>query len=165
MVQFTVERVIDLPVDRAWEILSDFSDVHKVHPIVERVDQISERDRGLNAVRRCHFYKGGSATEKISRWDENAREYTVQLVEGSLPLKKVIGVLKARPDGDRKTKLVADFEMVAKYGLLGKLMEMFLLKPQFGKTVSNVFSGIEHYGKTGKEINEGYSAPTPALVK
>ena len=40
MVKTCIERVIDLPVDEAWNILADFSNVQNIHPLVETVDQV-----------------------------------------------------------------------------------------------------------------------------
>lgn len=165
MVQIHVERVINLPIEKAWDILGDFSNVHKVHPLVGSVEQKSRNDRGLDAKRTCNLYSGQSVTEQIKKWDEEKHEYTIHLVEGNLPVKSVIATLKAESAGEGKTKLIGDMDMVAKYGPLGKLMEMFLFKPQFGKAVGNLFAGIEHYATTGKEIQKGYNAPTPALIR
>ena len=47
MVKAHIERVVDVPVERAWEIISDFSNVHKIHPLVGTVDQLSENGKGL----------------------------------------------------------------------------------------------------------------------
>lgn len=165
MVQFTVERVINLPIERTWEFLADFSNVHKIHPLVGSVDQISDKDRGLGAIRKCHLYSGQSVTEQITAWDEKKNEYTIRLVEGNLPVKSVVATLKAESASDGKTKLIGNMDMAAKYGLIGKIMEMIAFKPQFGKAIGNLFAGIEHYAATGKEVPKGYNAPTPALIK
>ena len=63
MVKAHIERVIDVPVDRTWEIMSDFSNVHKIHPLVGKVDQVTaDKDRGVGAVRKCHLYDTTKST-------------------------------------------------------------------------------------------------------
>lgn len=165
MVRITVERVIDLPIQKTWDVLADFSNVHKVHPLVKSVDQKTPNDRGEGAVRTCHFYDGGSATEKIVAWDEPQRAYTVHIVESSLPVKKVEAVLSATAVGEDKSKVVGEMDLVAKFGVLGWIMERLIMKPKLGAALGDLFAGIEQFSKTGKEIPEGYKANTPALIK
>lgn len=165
MVHATVERVIDLPVTRAWELLSDYPNIHKIHPMVASVDQLSPNPRGLDAVRVCHFYDGGAVTERITAWDDNARSYTLTITEASIPVKTVAATLKAAEDGQGKTRLTAEMDLVAKYGFIGRILEVLVFKPKFGAAIGNLFAGIEHYAKTGEEIPKGFVGTTPAIVK
>lgn len=165
MVKFTVSRIIDVPLSQTWAILADFCHVHRVHPLVSSVDQLSDNDRGVNARRTCHLYSGSSVTEQVTEWEEESHRYTIKVVEGAIPVKKIVVTLCAQKEGEDRTKLVADMDMVAKFGAVGKIMEMVILKPQFGKAIGNLFAGIEDYAKTGKEIQKGYTAKTRAKIE
>lgn len=165
MVQFVVERTIDLPVEKAWEILSDFSNVHNIHPLVGSVTQVSPEGRGLDAVRTCHLYNGQSATEKIVKWDEEKRTYVIDLVEAKLPVNRLVAAFFAEDAGEGQTKLLSEMDVVAKYGVIGRIMEKLVIKPQFAKAIGNLFAGIEEFAKTGKQIQKGYNATTPPVIR
>ena len=164
MVKTCVERVIDLPVERAWEIVSDFSNVYHVHPLVETVDQVTPEDRGLGAIRQCNLYDGNRAIEKIVEWDETNHSYKVELIDGTLPMKSVFATLKVEDAGNGKSKLYCFMDFKAKFAILGKIMERLVMKPQFGGAIGNLFAGVEEYSKTGKDIQKGYKAKTRALI-
>ena len=165
MVKARIERVVDVPVDKTWEIIGDFSNVHRIHPLVGSVDQMTpDKDRGIGAIRRCNMYDGNKAVERIEAWDEANKTYTVKLLEGTLPMKSVDVILKVKDVGNGKSRLVADMSLKAKYGLLGKIMERLVIEPQLGAAVGNLFAGVESYEKTGVEIKEGFKAKTPAIV-
>ena len=120
--------------------------------------------RASGAVRRCNLYDGNEAVERIEAWDERNKTYKIKLTDGTLPMNSVDVVLKAVPVGDDKSKLVADMSLKAKYGLLGRIMERLVIKPQLGGAVGNLFAGVESYDKTGMEVTKGFKAKTPALV-
>lgn len=164
MVKAHVERTIDVPIDRAWEIISDFSNVHKIHPLVKTVNQHTRNDRGLGATRTCNLYDGNKAVERIEEWNEANHSYVVTVLDSTLPMKSIDIKLKALKVSKSKSKLVAEMKMHAKYGLLGKIMEHLVIKKQLGGAVGNLFAGVEEYNKTGKEIQKGYKAKTPAVV-
>lgn len=164
MVKAHIERVIDVPLERAWEIISDFSNVQNIHPLVDTVDQLTSNGKGLGAVRRCNLYDGNEAIERIEAWDERNKTYTIKYTDGSLPMNSVDVDLKAVAVGKDQTKLVAEMSLKAKYGLLGKIMERLVIKPQLGGAVGNLFAGVESYDKTGVQVQKGFKAKTPALV-
>lgn len=165
MVKALVTRVIDVPIERTWEILSDFSNVHVIHPLVGSVIQKTpDKDRGVGAIRQCNLYDGNKAVEQITAWDEANHSYDIELIDGSLPMKKVTVTLKIEKVSETKSKLIADMDLQAKYGILGKIMERLAIKPKLGGAIGNLFAGVESYDKTGIEIQKGFKAKTPAVV-
>ena len=165
MVKAHVERTIDVPIERAWEILGDFSHVNKVHPLVGKVDQESSNGNGLGATRTCHMYDGNLAKETIVEWNPKEHSYVVDMIGGTLPMKSVVAKLAAKDLGNGKTKMVADMDLNMKFGLLGKIMERLVLKPKLGTAVGDLFAGIEYHEQTGKEVQKGFKASTPALLQ
>ena len=158
-----IERTVQVHPDRAWELLGDFAHVQHIHPLVGKVDQVTpDKDRGVGAIRTCHLYDGNTATEQIETWDESNRSYTIRLMEASLPVKSIVVTLHAVPgqDSQHQTTLIADMKLQAKFGLLGKLMERLVLKPQLGAAIGNLFAGLEKYDQTGVDIPKGLKAKT-----
>ena len=165
MVKACIERIVDLPVERAWEILSDFTHINRIHPQVATVDQVTpDQDRGLGAIRQCNMYDGHMAVEKITEWDQSNRFYKIEIIDSDFPVKAALAILKAEDAGNGQTKLTSTMEVKAKYGIFGKLMEHFILKPQLGAAIDSVFAGIEEFDKTGKEIEKGFKPKTRSLI-
>ena len=165
MVKTCIKRVVNVPIERAWEIVSDFSHVHHIHPLVKTVDQKSSNSTGLGAVRQCNLYDGHKAVEKIVEYDEENKVYKIELIDTDMPMKSVIATMSATPvDGGKKTLLACHMAVKAKFGLLGKMMEYMVMKPQLGGAIGDLFDGVEYYNKTGKDIQKGYKAKTPAMI-
>lgn len=127
MVKACVEHIVQVPIEEAWEILASFLQVQKIHPLVGKVDRLSSKDPGL-----CLLYDSNQVVEKITDWDESQHDYTIQLIGGTLPMETVEVVLKALPNGTRQTKLVANLKVCAKFGLLGHILELLIIKSQLG---------------------------------
>lgn len=164
MVLITVERVIDTPIAKSWELLSDYQNIHKLHPMVSSVDLHSPQPRGEGAVRTCKLHDGNHLTEKVTAWDEAARSFSIVITEASVPVKTADVKLTAREEEGERTKLIAEMDIVPKYGVLGWILTFFM-KPQFGRGLGGFFAGIEHFAKTGEEVSNEFVPATPALVK
>ncbi|MCZ6656388.1 MAG: SRPBCC family protein, partial [Gammaproteobacteria bacterium] len=79
-------RHINASSSKIWTVLSDFNNIQIFHPNVLDVDQLSQVDRGLGAERRCNFYSGGSAVEKIISWDDERQFFTCTVTEIAAPI-------------------------------------------------------------------------------
>ena len=166
MVLAYVEREIDVPIDRAWDLMADFANVHHIHPMVESVNMKTLESNCVGATRVCNLYDGNYVKEKIVEWNEEEKFYKIKLIESSVPLKGVDLKLVVKPAGGAdKTKLIAEMDIQVKYGIFGKIMERLVMKPKFGTAIGDLFAGAEVYDKTGKNIENGFKPKTPALVK
>lgn len=103
---------------------------------------------------------GGKAVEVTKDWDEVGRSYRVEIVKGSLPLKKADVHLWVQSLPGNRSKVLGEFEFTAKYGFIGRLMESFLLKPQLGPLLDKLFAGFGYYVNTGKEVTDKMSLAT-----
>jgi len=159
-----IERVIAIPPEQAWESLADFSRVHKVHPKVETVDQVSDIDRGVGAIRTCHFYDGKHATEKVTDWNDTERTYTVEFIDSSFPVKKLAVDFTILPEGSDSSKMIAECDVDEKYGFFGKLLGRFVLKPKLAQAIGGMFAGMEHHINTGQEVTNEFNPSTPPTV-
>lgn len=152
MVYFTVSRIINVSVDRAWEILSDFSNVHRTDPQTRLARQNTEHDRGLHAERTRRNRSYGKVTEMVTLWNEEERQYSVNLLGGRYFVRSLVTTLSASPLGYKKTRLVAEAEVIAKFGILGKILEILLLKGRFTTALDRLFVGIEYFAATGMKV-------------
>lgn len=155
MVVIKYEQEYDIDVDTMWNVVSDYTNIHKVHPLIKSVDKISDNERGEGAIRTCNFYSGGSAKEKVVEWNEDGKNYKLELVDGSLRLKAMTARFAVSPkEGENATgsKVTADVDATAKYGFLGKIIERVMLKRKLTTTLKKLFAGYAYHVKTGKEV-------------
>ncbi|MGR3316865.1 MAG: SRPBCC family protein [Candidatus Anammoxibacter sp.] len=140
------------PVDRVWEVISNYGDVHLYHPMVKSAPILSANDKGVGAKRRCEFYDKSSLVEEVTNWDEGRSISFVLSEMSSMPLKKANATIKVEPV-DSKTSLVSiNMNFVVKWGPLGWMMGKLMMKPMMKKMFTNVLKGLEYYAVTGKAV-------------
>ncbi len=140
-----------------WSIVSDFANIHKVHPIVKSVDQLSPEPRGEGEKRRCNFVDGGNAAEETRNWNKDGKSYTITLVEGSLPIKSMNADFKVEDLRNGRSKATGEINIKPKLGFVSEILAHLVLKPKFGSIVRKLFSGFGYYAKTGEQVNEKHT--------
>ena len=157
MVIIKESREYDIDAEKMWSIVSDFSNIHKVHPLVKSVDQLSAEPRGNGAKRRCNFYDGGNAVEETRNWNEDRMSYNIELVDGSLPMKSVIANVKVDDLGSGRSRASMEVDLKPKFGVIGAILAQLVMKPKFGKVLQKLLAGFGYHAKTGKEVNDKHS--------
>lgn len=158
MTTVKVTRTINAPSSRVWAVLSDFSNVQVFHPLVQHVDQISEADRGLGAERRCNFYSGGSAVEKITEWKEEGQSFTCIVSDGPAPILDAIASMGVNKIDSEKSEVYVEMKYVPKWGILGKIIDVLMLRFGMRYTFNKVLAGLEHHVETGELIGKNGKA-------
>ncbi len=153
-------RTIDAPSSEIWTVLSDFSNIQMFHPNVRDVDQLSEVDRGLGAARRCNFYSGGSAVEKITSWEDERQFFICTVTEMAAPIFDVtagMGVTKIDSD---HSEVHIEMTYTPKWGFFGKILNVLVLRFALQSTFKKVLRGLELHVETGELIGKnGKSTP------
>jgi len=111
MPSFTILRELQAPFATVWEIFDDFGNTHRSHPLVKASRIVKGPARGLGATRRCDLYKGKHfAVERITDYVPE-RRLTIDVVEGSFPLKAFTVTIKAKETRPGRTgvKLIGEF--------------------------------------------------------
>ena len=147
-------RTINAPSSKIWAVLSDFSNIQKFHPNVQDVDQLSEADRGLGAARRCNFYSGGSAVEKITAWDDELQSFTCTVTELAAPLLDVTAGMRVEKIDSHRSKVHIEMSYTPKWGILGKLLDVLVLRFAMQSTFKKVLKGLELHVETGELIGK-----------
>mmetsp|Transcript_41138 Transcript_41138/g.162469 ORF Transcript_41138/g.162469 Transcript_41138/m.162469 type:complete len:166 (-) Transcript_41138:150-647(-) len=164
MVRLEVHQLVDLSAEKAWESMSDFSNVQHIHPLVRDVDQLTENGNGLGAARRCHFYDDGTLEEEIIEWDEQAKYYRIKVLNGNLPLNNMIMTVRVEDVNPKQSRLFATVEFDPKHAFVGQLLGRYILKPKLGEVLGNMLAGVQYYEKEGTDVPEGWKAPHKAVV-
>ena len=153
-------RAINASSSNIWTVLSDFSNIQIFHPNVLGVDQLSQVDRGLGAERRCNFYDGGSAVEKIISWDDERQFFTCAVTEIAAPILDVTAGMRVNTIDSHRSEVQIEMTYVPKWGIFGKILDVLVLRMAMRSTFNKVLKGLKHHVETGELVGIN-GKPTP----
>lgn len=153
MGKVSIDQVIKASPDEVWRALADFGGVHRFHPMVESADLLSEKNGGLDAIRVCNFYDGGSVKERVSAW-KDGEHMRVELSEFSMPLKRATATLQVAPVGTNAARVTFALDYTPKFGPLGALMDVLMMKAMVNRMMKSVLKGLDEHVRTGALIGE-----------
>ncbi len=157
MRKVVVTKNVKVPVERAWELLSDFGNVQLFNPIVETAEVLSENDRGLGAQRRCNLYNNTSAVEEITEWNEG-EGLTVAITDAPMPVKNATVRMHVEPAGPQSSAVTFEMNYVPKWGFLGRVMDVLLIRMMMRHTFGKVIRGLKHHARTGEVVEKSGEA-------
>ena len=136
----------------AWEVLADFKNIHAYAPGIKASPLLSEEENGVGACRRCDFSMGGMAmTETITEWVEG-KGYTIELSEFPMPFHRATLTFVVTPLDDQRctVKTVLNYDM--KYGFLGSIMNVVMVRPMMGIQFKKLIRGIETFARDNQLV-------------
>ena len=136
---------IDACAEDVWRVLEKLDGIAAFNPQVKKAFYKSDQRSGIGAARTCEFGGGRQVDEHVVEWIEG-QSYTVEIRNGRgvPPFAKAFGTLEVLPaDGASEARFVLEYRL--KFGVLGKLMDRFMVRPQFSKVVPSVLEGLKQY--------------------
>jgi len=152
-----VTRIVHASQDTVWQLIDDVTKVVDWHPMVASVDLLSDAPTGLGAARRCNFHDGTSVEEKVTERVEGQR-IRVALSEFSMPMKRFDAQISLTPASDQTTQVTFEMFYEVKFGVLGKAMNVLMVRGQMSKLLNTVLAGLDHHAATGQLVGEGFTA-------
>lgn len=87
IMELLITQKINASAAAAWELISDFENIHRFHPLLKTSGFIGGScTHEPGATRQCEMLDGRILKEKITDWKENSH-YSIEVYETSLPLK------------------------------------------------------------------------------
>lgn len=155
MTMVTRKIWVDAPKEKVWEVLADFGGVCNYNPAVSHSFSTSEANWGVGATRHCELTTAGtSIEERVIDWKEG-ESYTVEVFEGKAtpPYKYFYGTIQVKEEaGGTTVSGILEYEI--RYGFMGDMMNLFLLKAQFTRNWEKLFAGLKLYVETGEEVSD-----------
>jgi len=136
---------INASPNKVWKTLSNLESVQDYSPGVKRAYYTSKYRKGIGASRHCHLRPMGELEESVIEWDEEKR-LVIRITEGKKvpPFTNAQGDFTLQPVKDG-TVCSLKFSYELKYGVLGKLMNLFMVKPQFSVALKGTLLGLKKY--------------------
>lgn len=151
--------VINAPVQRVWEVLADFGGVSRWAPSVTKSYSTSKNNGGPEASRHCDIAGFGSVEEDITEWNEG-RDFTY-VATGVGPISEGYSTWAVKPQGD-KTLVYTDLRYGVRFGPIGALMNVLIMRRKIEKSMVNALEGLKHHVKTGESIGVDFRVPVVA---
>ena len=129
MTRLENEVVIDAPIEKIWVALSNLEDLDKYDPTVNESKALSDLRFGIGAQRKVSMKDGKNWFEEKCTVHEPNTALTFELTDCSFPVHSLNHSYSFEiVEGKTKVKQVMTYVM--KYGLIGKLMDVMMVKKQ-----------------------------------
>ena len=152
MAKVIVTRIINAPVADVWAAWDDFGNIDRFNPNLKQSGLINGSARsGLGAERQCDLKDGKNYIQERVVDYQPERRMTVDIFNGSLPLKRAKATIEMTPQAVRRTELTFTMEFTPGMGLLGQLM-VPMMKPQFRRMLSGLVDANKAYVERGEEV-------------
>ncbi|MGN6566916.1 MAG: SRPBCC family protein [Flavipsychrobacter sp.] len=137
------EIIINAPIEKIWAVLSDLPLLEKYDPTVLKSELVSAEMKGIGARRKVYMKDGKNwFEEKITKWQPN-ETLTIQLTNCTFPINQLRHTYSFSSSGSNTiVRQVMEYDV--KYGLLGKLMDLLIIKKQSDKGIKLFMSGLKN---------------------
>ena len=134
---------IDAAPERVWAALASLDALDRYDPGVAKAEIVSAQKEGPGAARRCDLTPGGWFKEKISEWKPH-EALAFELYECTLPVRRLKHRYTLAPDsGGTVVRQRMEYEL--KFGVLGRLLDTFVVRRKWNAGIRTFFSGLKHY--------------------
>lgn len=140
------EITINASIEKVWAMLTDLELLEQYDPTVKKSTLVSAEKTGLGAKRKVLMLDGKNwFDEKVTVYKTN-EELTYQLTDCSFPIKVLKHSYSFEKVGNQ-TKVKQVMEYTVKFGLLGKLLDVLMIRKQSDSGIKKFFSGLKSYAE------------------
>jgi ligand-binding SRPBCC domain-containing protein len=138
---------IEAPIEAVWKAVSILTEVQHYNPMVASARFLSDRREGVGAMRRCELKPKGWVEERVWEWspphviglEVSASEWPIAFMKWRTELEK---------DGNA-TRISQDLSYKVKFGPLGALMDLLVMRRMLNKGVGGAFEALKRYVENG----------------
>lgn len=155
----TWQVVIDMPREKAWDILQDLSKAHNYVPGIVDTRITTVQKTGVGASRKVYMSKTNAMDETVTEWNEGAG-FRIRLHKGprDAPFPQSYFAYKLEDDASGKTRLTTTMGYNMPLGAVGKLLDNLLINSIVRGRIRDVALSMKLFYETGKPT-------TPAALK
>lgn len=138
---------INAPPEKVWDVLADLEAVQFYNPVVEHARYISPMKEGVGASRQCEMKPDGWVKERVVGW-EPKEAITMELYESPWPVNFMRWRTSLVPENGG-TRVSQNMEYELKFGPLGKLLDLIVMRRKLNKIIEDTFSNLKGYVEKG----------------
>jgi uncharacterized protein YndB with AHSA1/START domain len=138
------EILINATADKIWRVLATPELLDKYDPTVLRSSLISEARTDIGAKRRVEMRDGKNWFEEVITEYEPGKALTFELTACSFPVHNLKHSYSFEPhEGQTRVRQVMEYSV--KFGLLGRLMDVLMIRKQSDAGIKQFFGGLKSY--------------------
>ncbi len=155
MASVTVRRRVDAPLEKVWESWADFGNIYKFNPNLKHSRLLDGSPQsGKGAKRHCDMRDGKNwIREEVIDYELN-KVMTVDIYEGTMPVKKATGTLRFKQISTHQTEIAMTLEFEPRMGILGKFM-VPMMKKKFTPMLQGLLKANDEFVTRGQLANAG----------
>ncbi len=147
MATINSEIVINAPIEKIWEALSEIETLDKYDPLVKKSTAISQTTKGIGAKRKVDMKDGKNWFEEQCTVWKPTEALTYELTACSFPVHQLKHAYSFEKAGNQiKIKQVMHYTV--KFGLFGKLLDALMIRKQSDRGIKKFFAGLKSYTET-----------------
>lgn len=138
------EIVINAPIEKIWETLTQIDELDKYDPTVKKSTALSHEKSGIDATRRVDMLDGKNwFEEKITVFKKN-EALTFELTACSFPVHNLKHTYSFQKIGNLiKVKQVMVYQI--KFGFFGKILDTLMIRKQSDRGIKKFLAGLKKY--------------------
>jgi len=138
--------VINAPLEKIWEALTQVEELEKYDPTVKASKATSMSKSGPGAQRKVEMKDGKNwFEEKVNAW-KPYEELSYELTACSFPVQSLEHSYRFEKSGSGiKVSQVMMYKV--KYGLLGQILDRLVIRKQSDKGIKMFFAGLKSYSE------------------
>lgn len=152
----TARLVVDVPRERAWELLQDLSIAHNYVPGLSGSEITTQKKRGVGASRRVYRTSGGFLDETVTSWQEG-EGFVLCLHRGDkgppLPFSEAQFRYRLENAGGGSAALTVSLLFNMRWGALGRFVYSRLLYHFIRRVVRDIALSLKSYYETGEPVS------------
>ena len=142
------EIKINAPVEKVWRTFANLESVKFTNSIVKTVNIISSNKEGVGSARHCDFKDGKFVEERVTAFERN-KSISFELYKHQWPLVFMRWTNKLEKQGNY-TLLVSDTEYELKFGIVGKIINVIIMRRKFSQIIDDALGKLKRYVETGE---------------
>jgi ribosome-associated toxin RatA of RatAB toxin-antitoxin module len=141
------EITINAPIEKIWEALSDIEMLDKYDPTVKKSTAVSQVKSGIGAKRKVNMKDGKNwFEEQCTAWKPK-EALTYELTACSFPVHQLKHSYTFKEVGNQ-TIVKQVMHYTVKFGLLGKLLDILMIRKQSDAGIKQFFAGLKTFTET-----------------
>jgi ribosome-associated toxin RatA of RatAB toxin-antitoxin module len=138
------EMIIEAPVEKIWEALSQVNELDKFDPTVLKSRTISEVGSGIGAARKVEMKDGKNWFEEKCTLSKPNEALVYELTACSFPVDQLKHSYSFEKIGQR-VRVRQTMQYKVKYGWIGEILDALVIRRQTDSGIKQFFSGLKTY--------------------
>jgi len=141
---------INAPLNKVWQVLSDFNAVYTWAPTVTHSSGLDEKYNQVGAGRHCEIEGFGAIDEVLTQWQEN--EGFTYTISDLGPLTQGLSRWTLKEEGQYKTSIKVEFAYELRFSFIGKLLHKMVMRGKLEAGLPDTLKALKTRVESGKLV-------------